>query len=256
MSSNAEPRVPAKTAHARSGHPATLHTFTSVRVHVPHVPRRERLLAAESNDALQPLRGLAERSLDIVFALGLAAVFSPVILASIVALGLSNGPVIFKQSRLGRGGREFHVYKFRTMVPNAAEVLQQLLDKDPVVREEWERDFKLRNDPRVTATGRFLRKTSLDELPQLWNILKGDMSLVGPRPIEPFEIVKYGRFAKHYYALRPGLTGLWQVSGRSDTTYQRRVALDAFYAKNRSLTLNLSIILKTVRVVLKGSGAY
>lgn len=256
MSSNAEPRVPAKTVHARSGHPAALHTFTAVRVHVPHVPRRERSPSAEPRKVSQPLRGLAERSLDIIFALGLAVVFSPVILTSVVALSLSGGPIIFKQTRLGRGGREFRVYKFRTMVPNAAEVLQQLLDRDPVVREEWERDFKIRNDPRVTSIGRFLRKTSLDELPQLWNILKGDMSMVGPRPIEPFEIVKYGRFAKHYYALRPGLTGLWQVSGRSDTTYQRRVALDAFYAKNRSLSLNLGIILKTVRVVLKGSGAH
>ncbi|MDP3295453.1 MAG: sugar transferase [Nevskia sp.] len=256
MSSNAEPRIAAKTVHARSGHPAVLSTFTSVRVHVPHVPRREHSPSVDSGKKSQPLRALAERGLDIIFALGLAAVFSPVILTSAVALSLSGGAIIFKQTRLGRGGREFRVYKFRTMVPNAAEVLQQLLDRDPVVREEWERDFKIRNDPRVTSIGRFLRKTSLDELPQLWNILKGDMSMVGPRPIEPFEIVKYGRFAKHYYALRPGLTGLWQVSGRSDTTYQRRVALDAFYAKNRSLSLNLGIILKTVRVVLKGSGAH
>ena len=202
------------------------------------------------------LRGFAERSLDIAFALGLIAVFSPVIIASVAAIGVSKGPVIFTQSRLGRGGKVFKVYKFRTMVPNAAEALQELLARDPEAREQWERDFKLKNDPRITSIGRFLRKTSLDELPQLWNILKGDMSLVGPRPIEPFEIAKYGRFARHYYALRPGLTGLWQVSGRSDTTYERRVALDAFYAKNRSLGLNLGIILKTVKVVLRGSGAY
>lgn len=254
MSSTAEPRVPAKPAHARSGHPASLSPLGSTRVHVPHMPRRDRLPTASADT--RSLKGFAERSLDIAFALGLAAVFSPVIAVSVIALGLSNGPVIFKQTRVGRGGREFHVYKFRTMVPNAAGMLQQLLECDPALREEWERDFKLRNDPRITSIGRFLRKTSLDELPQLWNIIKGDMSMVGPRPVEPFEIVKYGRFVKHYYALRPGLTGLWQVSGRSNTTYQRRVALDAFYAKNRSLGLNLSIILKTVRVVLKGSGAY
>ena len=198
----------------------------------------------------------AERGLDILFALGLGLVFSPVILASFVALGLSKGPVLFTQQRLGRGGREFPVFKFRTMVPNAAELLKDLLENDPERRAEWETSFKLKNDPRVTPIGRFLRKTSLDELPQLWNILRGDMSLVGPRPIEPFEIEKYGRFAKHYYAQRPGLTGLWQVSGRSDSSYERRVVLDAYYSKHRSLALNLKIILKTVRVVLTGNGAY
>ncbi len=254
MSSTAEPRVPAKPPHVRPGHPSSLTPLGATRVHIPHVPRRDRLSTTIADT--RSLKGFAERSLDIAFALGLAVVFSPVIAFSIVALGLSNGPVIFKQTRVGRGGREFHVFKFRTMVPNAAEMLQQLLERDPAIREEWEREFKLRSDPRITRIGRFLRRTSLDELPQLWNIIKGDMSMVGPRPVEPFEIVKYGRFAKHYYALRPGLTGLWQVSGRSDTTYQRRVALDAFYAKNRSLGLNLSIILRTVRVVLKGSGAY
>lgn len=254
MSTNAEPRVPAKPAHARSAHPVTLGALGPARVHVPHVARRER--PADADASMPLLRGFAERSLDIAFALGLIAVFSPVIIASVAAIGASKGPVIFTQSRLGRGGKVFKVYKFRTMVPNAAEALQELLARDPEAREQWERDFKLKNDPRITSIGRFLRKTSLDELPQLWNILKGDMSLVGPRPIEPFEIAKYGRFARHYYALRPGLTGLWQVSGRSDTTYERRVALDAFYAKNRSLGLNLGIILKTVKVVLRGSGAY
>lgn len=196
------------------------------------------------------------RALDIAFAISLGVVFSPVIVTVTVLLALSPGPIFFGQIRLGQGGRPFKVFKFRTMVPDAPDVLSKMLEADPEVRAEWERDFKLKNDPRITPIGRFLRKTSLDELPQLWNILKGDMSLVGPRPIAPAEIERYGRFAKHYFAQRPGLTGLWQVSGRNDASYDRRVVLDAYYSKNRSLMLNLSIILKTVRVVLKGSGAY
>ena len=199
---------------------------------------------------------LTNRTLDIAFAVILGAVFSPVFVAASTVLLVTDGPVFFSQTRIGRGGKPFKVYKFRTMVNNAPDVLQKLLDENPELRAEWERDFKLKNDPRITPIGRFLRKTSLDELPQLWNILKGDMSLVGPRPVAPAEIERYGRFAKHYYAQRPGLTGLWQVSGRNDTSYERRAVLDAYYSKNRSLMLNLSIIAKTVRVVLKGSGAY
>lgn len=202
------------------------------------------------------LGSVASRVLDVVFALALSLVFAPVaIVAGIVLVG-SNGPVFFHQLRLGRDGRVFKFYKFRTMVPDAEAVLRDLLQENPQLRKEWERDFKLKSDPRITSIGRFLRRTSLDELPQLWNILLGDMSMVGPRPIEPFEITKYGRFARHYYAQRPGLTGLWQVSGRSDASYERRIILDAFYSKNRSLLLDLSIIFKTVRVVLKGDGAY
>eukprot|EP00611_Tribonema_gayanum_P029216 TRINITY_DN7740_c0_g1_i2.p1 TRINITY_DN7740_c0_g1~~TRINITY_DN7740_c0_g1_i2.p1 ORF type:complete len:253 (-),score=45.15 TRINITY_DN7740_c0_g1_i2:406-1164(-) len=252
MSSTAETRTTTKSSYIRSAHPVSAYPLSPTRIHIAYLPRRSvRVIEKRS-----PLLGVAERGLDILFALGLGVVFSPVILASYVALGLSEGPVLFTQQRLGRGGREFPVYKFRTMVPNAAELLKDLLEKDPELRAEWETSFKLKNDPRVTPIGRFLRKTSLDELPQLWNILKGDMSLVGPRPIEPFEIEKYGRFAKHYYAQRPGLTGLWQVSGRSDSSYERRVVLDAYYSKHRSLGMNLKIILKTVRVVLTGNGAY
>lgn len=199
---------------------------------------------------------VSSRMLDIAFALALTAVFLPVILFTAGSLAFSGGPIIFSQPRLGRGGRVFRVYKFRTMVPNAGEVLKDLLERDPALKAEWEQHYKLKNDPRVTPIGRFLRKTSLDELPQLWNILVGDMSLVGPRPIEPFEIEKYGRFAKHYFAQNPGLTGLWQVSGRSEASYARRVVLDAFYSKNRSLAMDLGIIVKTVRVVLLGNGAY
>lgn len=200
--------------------------------------------------------GALHRLTDIGFALLLLLVFSPLIIVTLCVLTFSGGPVFFRQTRLGLHGKPFSVYKFRTMVPDAGAVLQQLLDTCPVRRAEWDRDAKLKNDPRVTPIGRFFRKTSLDELPQLFNILLGDMSLVGPRPIEPSEISKYGRYARHYFAQRPGLTGLWQVSGRNDTSYQRRIALDAYYARNRSLVLDLSIILKTIRVVLTGKGAY
>ena len=211
---------------------------------------------SKTTDTPPNVSELTNRTLDIAFAVALGAVFSPVFVVASAVLLATDGPVFFSQTRIGRGGKPFKVYKFRTMVNNAPDVLQKLLDENPDLRAEWERDFKLKNDPRVTPIGRFLRKTSLDELPQLWNILKGDMSLVGPRPVAPAEIERYGRFAKHYFAQRPGLTGLWQVSGRNDASYERRVVLDAYYSKNRSLMLNLSIIAKTVRVVLKGSGAY
>jgi exopolysaccharide production protein ExoY len=252
MSSTADARSLAKSGHLRPTH--TLVTYPP-RLPVGHVARRD-VIREVPDGTPSAVADLAARSFDIACALGLALVFSPVLLAASVMLGLSDGPVLFRQSRLGRGGREFPVYKFRTMVPDAPRLLEEVLAKDPALRAEWEQTFKLKNDPRVTPIGRFLRKTSLDELPQLWNIIKGDMSLVGPRPIEPFEIAKYGRYSRHYFSQRPGLTGLWQVSGRSDASYQRRVVLDAYYAKHRSLGLNLKIILKTVKVVLTGNGAY
>jgi len=255
MSSTAETRTSAKSGHIRSAHAVSAHPLSPSRIHVGYLPRRGSRSAGPV-EKRSVLSRAAERGLDLVFAIGLGIVFSPVIIAAVAALGVSKGPILFCQPRLGRGGGEFKVYKFRTMVPNATEVLHEVLAQNPGLRAEWEACFKLKNDPRVTPIGRFLRKTSLDELPQLWNIIRGDMSLVGPRPIEPFEIEKYGRFAKHYYAQRPGLTGLWQVSGRSDSSYERRVVLDAYYSKHRSLRMNLGIILKTVRVVLKGSGAY
>ncbi|WP_428384672.1 sugar transferase [Nevskia ramosa] len=255
MSSTAETRAADKNALVRSSHAASSMTVHSPRVHVGNPPRRDRLTSQPTVER-GLLRGFAERGLDIAFALSIGLALSPVLLVAVLALGFSDGPILFKQARLGRGGRLFHVYKFRTMVPDASEVLNDLLESNPELRAEWERDFKLKDDPRITTIGRFLRRTSLDELPQLWNIMSGDMSVVGPRPVVPSEIIRYGRFAKHYYAQRPGLTGLWQVSGRNDASYERRVVLDAFYSKNRSLGLDISIMLKTIRVVLKGSGAY
>lgn len=168
----------------------------------------------------------------------------------------SRGPVFYRQVRIGRFGRKFHVYKFRTMVQNADHILQSYLERNPELRAEWLATHKLKQDPRVTRIGSILRKLSLDELPQLWNIIIGDMSLIGPRPIVDAEVEKYGKCFDLYIQVRPGLTGLWQVSGRNDTTYERRVELDEYYILNRSLKLDLQILWKTVFVVLRKDGAY
>lgn len=198
----------------------------------------------------------AKRALDIIGALVLAAVFAPLILVIIAFMGREEGSIIYRHRRVGRDGRTFDCLKFRTMVPNADQVLRDLLERDPVIEAEWLRDHKLRNDPRVTPIGRFLRRTSLDELPQLWNVLRGEMSLVGPRPIVKDEMLRYGRYLPTYLTAKPGITGLWQVKGRNDTDYRRRVVLDTYYVKNQNLRLDLYILLQTTRVVLGGSGAY
>ena len=168
----------------------------------------------------------------------------------------SPGPVFYHQTRIGRKGRKFHVYKFRTMVQNADQILQTYLNSSPELKAEWLATHKLKEDPRVTRIGAILRKLSLDELPQLWNILIGDMSIIGPRPIVDAEVEKYGSCYDLYVQVRPGLTGLWQVSGRNNTTYERRVELDEYYILNQSLKLDLQILWKTVFVVLKKDGAY
>jgi lipopolysaccharide/colanic/teichoic acid biosynthesis glycosyltransferase len=142
------------------------------------------------------------------------------------------------------------------MVPDADRVLRELLEQHPELKEEWLRDHKLRNDPRITMPGRFLRRTSLDELPQIWNVIRGEMSLVGPRPVVRDELMRYGRCLPIYLSAKPGITGLWQVTGRNDTDYRRRVALDVYYVRNQRLLLDLYILLKTTRVVLGGGGAY
>lgn len=183
-----------------------------------------------------------------------------IILAFLVIMILitldSRGPVFYRQTRIGRFGRKFYVYKFRTMVQNADHILQSYLDNSPELRAEWLATHKLKKDPRVTRVGSILRKLSLDELPQLWNIIIGDMSLIGPRPIVDAEVEKYGKSFYLYIQVRPGLTGLWQVSGRNDTTYERRVELDEYYVLHRTLMLDLQILWKTVFVVLRKKGAY
>lgn len=167
------------------------------------------------------------------------------------------GPVYFAHTRIGKDGKPFPCYKFRSMVVNSQEMLQKYLAENPAAREEWERDFKLKDDPRVTPIGKFLRSTSLDELPQIFNVLRGEMSLVGPRPVIQEELDKYyGETAKLYCTVKPGITGLWQVSGRSDIGYDERVALDATYIKYRSMWGDIVILWKTIGVVLMKKGAY
>jgi exopolysaccharide production protein ExoY len=198
----------------------------------------------------------AKRVLDVVGAVVLATVFSPLILAIAILMRREGGSIIYKHRRVGRDGKTFECLKFRTMVPNADQVLRELLERDPAIKAEWVRDHKLRCDPRVTRLGRFLRRTSLDELPQLWNVMRGEMSLVGPRPVVREELLRYGHNVRAYLSAKPGITGLWQVKGRNDTDYRRRVVLDTYYVRNQNLLLDLYILVKTMRVVLGGSGAY
>ncbi|WP_432821214.1 sugar transferase [Trichloromonas sp.] len=168
----------------------------------------------------------------------------------------SPGPVFFRQKRIGSGGEEFWCYKFRTMVRDAEERLVRHLAGNPSARQEWEAERKLKDDPRITAIGKILRKTSFDELPQMFNVLRGEMSLVGPRPIVADEVEKYGDYFSYYMAVCPGISGLWQVSGRNDIDYAQRVMLDTFYVRNWSLWLDFMILLRTIPAVLKKDGAY
>ncbi len=169
----------------------------------------------------------------------------------------SKGPVFFVHRRIGKHGKPIKIIKFRTMYTDAQERLKKLFEENPEAKKEWETYYKLKNDPRVTKVGKFLRKTSLDELPQIVNVIKGDMSLVGPRPVIKEEIDKYYKeFAQYYYMVKPGISGLWQVSGRSDTDYEKRVRLDTWYVLNWSLWLDIVILIKTVKTVLKKEGAY
>lgn len=195
--------------------------------------------------------------IDRIGALALILFFLPLML--LVAIGIayaSPGPIFFKQKRIGRGGVLFDCYKFRTMVIDADQQIAHLLATDARARMEWERDHKLRNDPRIHALGWFLRKSSLDELPQLFNILRGEMSLVGPRPIVEGEIQRYGRYFVHYCAVRPGLTGLWQINGRNDVSYRRRVALDVIYVRQGTVGHYLRILVMTLPTVLLARGCY
>ena len=199
----------------------------------------------------------ANRVIDIAIAL-IAIIFAAPLLAAIALLVWSHdgGGPVFSQQRIGYGGRRFRCFKFRTMVVDAEARLAALLDCSPEARREWAADHKLRADPRITPLGGFLRRSSLDELPQLFNILAGDMSVVGPRPIVQAEICRYGHYFSSYCSVRPGLTGLWQVNGRNDVSYRQRVAFDVLYARRRSTRLNLAIILQTAPAVLLRRGCY
>lgn len=193
------------------------------------------------------------------FALALAALIFLAPLMICVALAVfaqDGGSPIFAHRRIGKGGRHFKCLKFRSMAVDAEARLNHLLATDPAARAEWEKDHKLRDDPRVTRLGAFLRKSSIDELPQLLNVLRGEMSLVGPRPIVDAEVGKYGRRFSSYCAVKPGITGLWQVSGRNDTSYRTRVALDCVYAARRSALLDIRVMCATVPAVLTSRGSY
>ncbi|MEM7498422.1 MAG: sugar transferase [Pseudomonadota bacterium] len=195
-----------------------------------------------------------KRAFDIAGSLGLLVFFGPVILLLLGLTALEGGRPLFGHMRIGRGGKAFPCLKIRSMVTDADVRLRELLARDPEARAEWDRAFKLENDPRITRLGAFLRKTSLDELPQLWNVLRGDMSLVGPRPVPEAELERYGRASEVYMTVRPGVTGLWQVSGRNDVSYARRVAMDICYVRRVSLFGDIGILLATVGAMVNTTG--
>ena len=214
------------------------------------------VLNIKNNLAFRPNQ-IIKRIFDIVCTVCGGILISPILIAIFIWVKLdSPGPAFFKHRRVGKDGKEFNCYKFRSMVVDSKERLEKLLATDPKAREEWERDFKLKNDPRITKSGAFLRKTSLDELPQLLNVLKGEMSLVGPRPIVQKEVPKYGQYIKEYYMVLPGITGLWQASGRSDIDYPERVAMDRWYVHNWSVWLDIILIWRTFFAVIHSRGAY
>lgn len=200
---------------------------------------------------------IAKRALDIIGAGVGLLLLAPFFLIVALMVRADGGPAFFAHQRVGRGGKLFGCLKFRSMVIDSQARLETLLASDPTARAEWEATRKLKNDPRITRIGRFLRSTSLDELPQLINVLRGEMSLVGPRPVQEAEIDRYyGASAAHYMAVRPGITGLWQVSGRSETSYESRVALDVAYVSRPSLLADFSILLRTPVAVLSRRGAH
>ena len=209
------------------------------------------------NNLARKSNQITKRIFDIIATICGGILISPFLL--LIAAWVyhdSPGPVIFKHRRVGKDGKEFNCYKFRSMCVNSQEVLDHLLATDPAAKEEWDREFKLKNDPRITKSGAFLRKTSLDELPQLLNVLKGEMSLVGPRPIIQKEVPRYEKYIKEYYSVLPGITGMWQTSGRSDIDYPERVQMDSWYVHNWSVWLDLVLLWRTVAVVIKHKGAY
>ena len=225
---------------------------------VSHFFSRDILSLRIHNNLARPWPQLLKRGFDLVAASLLLLFLAPLLALVAAKIRLTDGGgVIFAHTRVGRHGRLFPCFKFRTMVRNSAEVLAELLARDPVARAEWAKDRKLKDDPRITPLGRLLRKTSLDELPQLLNVVRGEMSLVGPRPVVPDELELYGEARLYYLQVRPGLTGLWQISGRNDIDYERRVGLDAWYVRNWTLWYDILILVRTLAAVNpKNNGAY
>ncbi|WP_299206011.1 sugar transferase [uncultured Tateyamaria sp.] len=201
-----------------------------------------------------PLGGTIKRGMDVTVAFTMLVVLSPLLLGlMLLVYASSSGPVLYRHRRVGYGNRPFNCLKFRTMVINGDDVLERHFQRYPDVRCEWEETRKLQDDPRVTATGHVLRKLSLDELPQLFNVLRGDMSLVGPRPVPADELRLYGKSRRFYLRSRPGITGLWQVSGRNSTTYRRRVAYDRLYVERFSNASDMAILAKTLPAAMRSS---
>ena len=215
------------------------------------------VLFGQSKVAPYTIGGKSKRIFDVLIASITLIVFLPLFAFVVLLLKLTDpGPVIFRHIRVGQGGRRFACFKFRSMVLDSDKVLKTLLESDPAARKEWDRTQKLANDPRITPVGKFLRQSSLDELPQLINVIRGDMSLVGPRPIVPSELTRYGDKLSLYLLARPGITGIWQVSGRNDCGYDRRIEMDANYVRNWRFSTDFVILLRTLGAVLAQRGSY
>lgn len=227
-------------------------SFSDVRL--PSGPVVVRNTRSRSNKSWSDI---AIRLSDILISFAALAFLLPALLVVALLVKFQDGgPSLYGQRRIGLNGREFRCLKFRSMHVNSDEILAKLLRENREARAEWQADHKLRNDPRITALGRFLRKSSIDELPQLLNVLRGDMSLVGPRPIVRSEVCKYGKSFEFYMSVLPGITGLWQVMGRNDVTYRRRVALDRLYSQRRTVKLYYQILFMTIPAVLFQRGSY
>ncbi len=223
---------------------------------ISHFFSHEVMMLRLRNNLPRKSSRFVKRLFDIVGSATLLVLLAPFFLFIAWRVSRDGGSVTYGHERIGLNGKKFKCLKFRSMVMNSQEVLDELLATDPAAKAEWDQWFKLKQDPRITSIGRFLRETSLDELPQLWNVLKGEMSLIGPRPIIDEELLRYGEDADYYLCAKPGISGLWQVSGRSDIDYNTRVYLDCWYVKNWSLWNDIVILFKTVNVVLRRDGAY
>ena len=212
---------------------------------------------SSTNYLTKPGAVFFKRFIDIFICLAASPFVLPVVAVTAIAIKITSpGPVFYGHKRIGRNHREFKCWKFRSMCIDSDAKLKEILANDPVRAAEWEKDRKFTDDPRVTKIGKFLRKTSLDEIPQLWNVLSGSMSLVGPRPVTEPELVKYKQFSDYVLSVKPGLSGMWQISGRSQTGYEERINLDTYYIQNWSIWLDIWIIIKTFGVVIIGKGAY
>jgi Undecaprenyl-phosphate galactose phosphotransferase WbaP len=234
-----------------------IHRLPLMGLHMQAFLSSDAVLMTVRSGLLSPMSRAVKRAFDLLVCLVLVIFFAPLLLVVAAIVATDGGPVLFGHRRVGHEGKTFRCLKFRTMVPDAQIVLQKLLDSDPALQAEWATTFKLKSDPRITTVGGFLRKTSLDELPQLFNVIAGTMSLVGPRPVVASELEDfYGEDALYYRLVLPGITGLWQISGRSDTGYNRRVHLDAWYVRNWSLWSDILILLGTLPSVLRSRGAY